>query len=103
MNNNEELIREQIAAMNANTAAMQEHARALREHTAALQNEAETIKSFHRLIDRLTENCKSGGHIGVMEATDRLGKIAQMFRESADKIENASKRFSDSSSGRRGY
>ena len=100
---NEDLIREQIAAMNANTAAMQDHTRALREHTAALHAEAEAIKNFHRLIDRLTEDYKNGGHIGVKEATDRLGKIAQMFRDSAEKVEYASKRFADSASNRRGY
>lgn len=86
-----------IAALEANTAAMKDHTAALNNHATALNNQAEEIKHIRRLMERLTEDYKNGGRIGVQEATDRLGKIAMMFRDSADKIEYASKRIADSS------
>ena len=92
--NNEELIREQIAAMNANTAAM-------REHTLALQEQAETIKNLTNFLKRMTEDYKSGGHIGVCEALSKAKRISDSFTESAQTIDRASKRIADSNGGHR--
>lgn len=87
----------QIQAMNANTRAMEAYTAALREHTAALNNQAEETKQMRHFLERLTENYSTGGHVGVEETVDSLGRIAQMLHDSADKFEYASKRIADSS------
>jgi sugar diacid utilization regulator len=91
---NEEILKKHIETLEANTAAM-------REHTLALQEQAEAIKNLTNFLKRMTEDYKSGGHIGVCEALSKAKRISDSFTESAQTIDRASKRIADSNGGRR--
>lgn len=91
---NEEILKKYIETLEANTAAM-------REHTLALQEQAEATKNLTNFLKRMTEDYKSGGHIGVCEALSKAKRISDSFTESAQTIDRASKRIADSNGGRR--
>ena len=78
-------------------AALEAHTQALLENTAALKENTAETKNLNRLIDKLTENYRNGGHVGVLETTEKFEKIGKMVRESADRMEEASKRIANSS------
>lgn len=88
---NEDMIR----ALNANTAALHEQADAMNRHSAALAAQTEELKSLRRFLERLTEDYQNGGHIGVMQATNRLERIAKMMIEAGENMDRASKRMTD--------
>lgn len=94
------ILEAHIGALIENTRAMEEHTTALETHTAALKTHAaavdrqtEELSKMRYLIERLTEDHKNGGRIGIMDAIRRLEKIANELGSSADKFDRAAKRI----------
>ena len=95
------MTNEEMEIMKQNTEALQAHTAAMREQTIALQEQAEATKNLTNFLKRMTEDYKSGGYIGVCEALSKAKRISDSFAESAQTIERASKRITDSNGGRR--
>lgn len=89
----EEIIRAQIEALRENARAMEEHTAALKTHAAAVDRQTEELSKMRYLIERLTEDRKNGGRIGIIDAIRRLEKIANELGSSTDKFDRAAKRI----------
>lgn len=95
------ILEAHIDALNANTRALEEHTVALYEHSAALNNQAEAISKVEELLKKLTTDNSNDRNITIVEAIDRVGRIAKMFCDATDKFDHAAKRIEGSNSYRR--